>query len=457
MRGRIGVVLLVTSIPLVARGSLGPRYGQELRVGLRSLPTTLEPRPAESAADRLAEGLVHETLVRVTAEGTPIPSLASSWSIASGGSEWTLALAAGLSFHDGRSLTAEDALRSLRRFARSPSSLAKVFASQLLGGASFRAGTTEELPGLLAPDPLHLVLRLAGPRALPLAPLASPAAAVTSPLGAGAGPFMPTVRIPGRSVAVTSFEGHVRGRPYLDRIVLSQAERALPAELQSGALDLAQGETGLSELSATLLLVLDPSRSPFDRIEARRAVRSVMDTRDLLRLVPGGDPTACLLSPALLPPLPDAPPQEALVLGAQVPLAVSRDVPALVSQRVVALLSSRGVEARVTVLSPEGARESRAGARLLLFSPEVPEAGLALSELLSLSGSLAPSLDLAETELDPDRRRALLERAEGELRREGVLIPLATVPVSFGARRGLHGARVDLSGRLVLEDAWLEP
>jgi len=31
------------------------------------------------------------------------------------------------------------------------------------------------------------------------------------------------------------------------------------------------------------------------------------------------------------------------------------------------------------------------------------------------------------------------------------------VPVSLAGRPGLHGAVVDLRGRLVLDDAWLEP
>jgi hypothetical protein len=124
---------------------------------------------------------------------------------------------------------------------------------------------------------------------------------------------------------------------------------------------------------------------------------------------------------------------------------------------VVALLASAGVETRVTALSPEGARDSKRGARLLLFSPEVSEAALALSELAALAGLKAPSLETASSEVDPDRRRALLERASKELEAASVLLPLATVPVSFGAGSRLHGAHVDLTGRLVLEDAWLEP
>jgi hypothetical protein len=102
-----------------------------------------------------------------------------------------------------------------------------------------------------------------------------------------------------------------------------------------------------------------------------------------------------------------------------------------------------------------------AEARLLLWSPEVPEAALALEELASLAPAAPPAaraaLDEAAAEPDVDRRRALLHRAEGALRTEHVLVPLSAVPVAFGGGRGVHDFDVDLAGRLVLEDAWVEP
>ena len=60
-------------------------------------------------------------------------------------------------------------------------------------------------------------------------------------------------------------------------------------------------------------------------------------------------------------------------------------------------------------------------------------------------------------ESDPARRRVRLHRAEAALRSEWVLVPLASVPVSCRMRPGLHGAAIDLGGRLVLEDAWVDP
>ena len=77
------------------------------------------------------------------------------------------------------------------------------------------------------------------------------------------------------------------------------------------------------------------------------------------------------------------------------------------------------------------------------------------------SGPLTPAAQdevaAALDETDTGRRRARLHRAEAALRSDWVLLPLASIPVSYRARDGIHGAVIDLGGRLVLENAWVEP
>jgi hypothetical protein len=141
-------------------------------------------------------------------------------------------------------------------------------------------------------------------------------------------------------------------------------------------------------------------------------------------------------------------------------LAVGLDVPPVASQRVVAHLTTLGLRVAVVPSSPATVLTAPTHARLVMWSPEVAEAGLALAELAALAragpaarGELSAALD----ESDPSRRRARLHRAEAALRSEWVLVPLASVPISYRTRPGVHGAVVDLAGRLVLEDAWVEP
>jgi hypothetical protein len=141
-------------------------------------------------------------------------------------------------------------------------------------------------------------------------------------------------------------------------------------------------------------------------------------------------------------------------------LAVDMSVAPLVSQRILAYLSARGSRVDMRPTSPSSARTGRTAARLILFCPEVAEPALALSELMTLGRDVPAarqSLEAALREASPDARRLHLYRAEAALRADSVLVPLASVPVSYRARTGVHGARVDTAGRLVLEDTWVEP
>jgi ABC-type transport system substrate-binding protein len=461
---RPGRALLVPAFLALATSSwsaFGPRYGGTLRVGVTDLPAP-EPAVPRSADERLLAAMAHETLVQSGPEGQPLPELAASWSSAASGREWTLKLRPA-AFHDGAAVAAPDVVRSLRRFLRSRSPAGARLAEALSGGAAYRSRTSEALAGVEARGASAVVLRFDSARPLPLAPLAALAAAITSSGGAGSGPFAPAGVIPGRRASFAAAAMHVRGRPYIDRVELTAvAEAALAAELQSGRLDLAAGGRG-GPLASVLLLAIDSTRPPFDRPAARAAVAAAVDRANLVHhLLPGGESDTLLLPPLLLPPLPaepvaPAPPGP----RAQVTLVVSREVPSLVSQRVVAHLSDLGLQ---VIAQPRSASRVLEGPpatlRLWLWSPEVAEPGLALRELAALvppQAEVAQALDAADAELDLDRRRALLHRAEAALRRAGVLVPLAAVPTSYRAAPRLRDVRVDTAGRILLEDAWWEP
>jgi len=442
----------VLAWPAVARSALGPRYGGEVVIGVTEWPPSLQPGTSRGATASLLAGLVHETLVTVDAGGLPAPGLVPAWTSAAGGREWRLTLPDAAVFHDGRPVTADDALAAVRRFLASDSPAA----------AWLREGLDRQAP-IDVPDPLHLILRFGEPRAAALVPLAAAGAAVVGPRGVGCGPFIPLSPSPGRRYRLTAFGGHVRGRPYLDAVdvALVGSAAALPAEFQAEKIDVFAGEGPLSALASSLILALDPARPPFDRAEARAAVAAAIDRDDIVRrLLPGGDAAPSLLLPDLLPPMVAYAPARGRRLDAAVSMVVGTDVPPLVSQRVVASLGDIGLRVDAVAVPPARVRTAAHGLRLFLWWPEVPEAGLALHELRALAPSAAAPRDAlaaADRELDPERRRALLHQAEAALREEGTLIPIASVPVSYRARPGLHGLRLDPSARLVLEDAWREP
>src|SRR5260370_10039189 len=107
-----------------------------------------------------------------------LPILAESWAASAAGREWTLTLRPSARFQDDTPLTSEATVRSLRRFLRGPGAAAAHLAETLEGGQAFRSRTSEDLPGLSAPDPRRVALRTDGPRSLPLLPPASPPAAI---------------------------------------------------------------------------------------------------------------------------------------------------------------------------------------------------------------------------------------------------------------------------------------
>jgi ABC-type transport system substrate-binding protein len=461
----VRALLPLLALPLSAAAAFGPRYGAELQVGLADLPALDAPLVPRTLEERLLAGMVHVSLVDVAPDGALQPRLAEGWASAADGREWALRLRPGLSFHDGGGIGAPDAVRSLRRFLRSESPAAARLAKDLDGGVAFSRRGTEELPGLAVDAQGRVVLRYSSAVATPLAPLASPAAAITGPRGAGAGPFVPTSRLPGRQ-SFTAFSGHMRGRPFLDAVhlVAGPSARALTSELHSGRID-AFPHHGLGGTPvATLLLALDSERPPFRQPAARQTVSRAVDRRGLVQnFWPEAEAARGLLVRDLLPG-PHSPrgagwPEGAATLEGGVTLRVGVDVPPLVSQRVVAHLQVLGLEVTAVAVPPGEVWAGRAEVRLLLWSPEVAEPGLALQELATRTPGADPHALLAQAWATREgaARRELLAAAEAALSAEGVLQALAWVPVAWRGREGIQGLRVGLDGRPVVEDAWRQP
>jgi MarR-like DNA-binding transcriptional regulator SgrR of sgrS sRNA len=455
------LAVLLVALAATTAAALGPRYGDSLTVGVLALPSSDQALPT-SDGGRLVARLAGETLVDVAAEGTVLPRLVRSFSISAAGREWTLELRDGATFHDGQPVTAAAAVRSLRRFLRGGGVAAEHFARSLEGGSAFRSRKSEPLPAVAAADETRVVLRFAVAPALALAPLASPAAVVTSTGGKGAGPFVPTVSVPGKRAAFTAFTGHFGGRPYLDQVeVLALGRReALRAARDTGRVDAALVE-GASRAHAVLLLRFDPARPAFRTKESRAIVASTIDRRTLVaRYVPGGEPLSSLLAPGMLAASGSPPSAPRRSFSDAVTLAVGEDVPLGISQRVVAHLLDLGLAVTTIAESAPDAGPVESDLRLFLFVPEVAEPGLTLEELAARAPGVpvvAETLAEAAHEATPEKRRALLLRAEQALRAEAVLVALAAYPFLPATAPGVHGVQVTPNGRLVLEDAWREP
>lgn len=456
--GRV-VALVASTLILVAGAApsaLGPRYGGSIRVGVLDLQGAEQPEFVRGLGSRLRSGLLHETLIRLR-DGSPAPSLAARWAAFSSGREWRIDVDPHASFHDGRPVTAADAVRSLRRFLKSASPAAAGLAQSLDGGVAFREGRTEELPGLGSSSAETLWLRFEAPASELPAALAAPAAAVTAADGTACGPFVLVHALREDRAAFVAFGRHVAGRPFLDEVEIRRYpdHDALRLAMAKGAVDVALGEPGAPDHSSRLLLLLDASRPAFRSAEHRRALAAAVDRRVLTqRFFPGSVPLCSLSRPAEVASGCGGPASASRVGdGIPVSLVVDAAVPATTSQRIVAHLLATGHDVTVKVLATDAASSAAGDARLLLWTPEVDTPTLDLAELARLASPPEPFLGAVLNALSrgPDG----VAEAEGALLDSGAVIPLASASAFAVADPRVEGILVTPTGRLGLEDAWL--
>ena len=205
-----------------------------LTVGLESAPIHLDPRVATDQASSRVFELILDGLVTKDETGRFIPDLAASWEALDGGARWRFHLRPGVLFHDGTTFDADD--------------VAWTFGTLLDGTVvSSKRGAFAFLQRVVAIDPATVDFVLSEPYGALLPNLtsylgilpsgATPAAMNRAPVGTG--PF----RFVSRSadtVELAAFDGHYRGRPRLDRIVLREIPEATVRvlELRKGSVQL---------------------------------------------------------------------------------------------------------------------------------------------------------------------------------------------------------------------------
>lgn len=272
-----------------------PAFGQgrgELRVGVASLPATLDPATALEGVTPLISRQVFETLVQYHEIGSDVVAgLAVQWGVSKDGLIWTFLLRDGVRFHDGSPLTAHHIVASFERHLSQNHPLhpdLPVVWPRLLRG----------LPGVIrevrAPDPKTFQITLRLPYAALLTVLAHPGFAVVHsapgqgevPQWVGTGPFRFGEMGPGR-VVLEANPGYWRGPARVDRIVFYEmgVEEAARAELEGRRLDLwfpprppLKSEWAVSLPSWRVgILALQTEREPLGKKKVRQAVAAALD------------------------------------------------------------------------------------------------------------------------------------------------------------------------------------
>lgn len=222
-----------------AFGQAAPQR-RDLRVGINAEVASLDPHHvAGSIVGSRYYGLLFDQLTQVDTAGRLAPMLATHWSAE--GTTWRFRLREGVVFHDGSTMTADDAVYSLERLLRSPYESA-IRPSFLPYFDTIRATGPLELEITTPrPDPL-LPLRLATPNAavMPRAGVEAAGfdAVQTAPIGAG--PYRAVEWRSGDRLVLEAHDAYWGGRPPLGQVTLrlvpENATRV--AALQSGELDL---------------------------------------------------------------------------------------------------------------------------------------------------------------------------------------------------------------------------
>src|SRR5262245_45980950 len=199
-----------------------------LRIGVPSVPASIDPAAALDGPGALIARQVFDTLVRYTETSSDIePALAQHWSVSRDGLVWSFRLREGVRFHDGTPLVAQHVADSLERLIRPGHALAPAVnaaAPRLLRGTP---GIVREVR---APDARTVQIALVMPYAPLLTVLAHPAFSIVLPApgvtgGAalqGTGPFAIAEVAPGR-IVLEGRPGHWAGGPRLARVVFTEA------------------------------------------------------------------------------------------------------------------------------------------------------------------------------------------------------------------------------------------
>jgi ABC-type oligopeptide transport system substrate-binding subunit len=325
---RLGVILL--AVLLVASGGFallvdqrspsGPSAGASSPPGTEltiagSAPTSWDPARVGDAGSAAMLSQVFEGLTALDARNAVQPALASRWSIEDGGKRVVFDLRPGITFSDGRAITANDVVASWLRVIdpAHPSPLANLL-TDVTGVKAYLAGTGPVGDVGLQAQGNQVVVTFRRPAAYFVSAAASPTLAVVPPdlpatagapaLSSGlvvSGAYLPSDQT-ATSVHLTGNPNYWAGEPPIGsiQVITDLAGRSPVDAFGSGDVDytavgsadaawISYDSTLGPQLRRTASLSVeyygfDTTRPPFDSADVRRAFAMAVDWRRLVRL-----------------------------------------------------------------------------------------------------------------------------------------------------------------------------
>ena len=309
--------------PWPSPGVVPPPEPPTLYEGIVGPVVAINPLVAQTAADRDLVSLVFSGLTRAMPDGAVAPDLAESWTVDPDGLGYTFTIRPGLTWHDGRPLTADDVVFTVLTI-QDPAYRGALRASwetvtvSRLDARIVRFTLTEPLGGFLQATtlpilPAHRLLDV------PVADLAA-ASFNREPVGSGAWRLIsfeageavlervePPSATPDASPEPTPPGGPIGEPQSVGRIVVRVFPDAatLAAAYAAGTVDAAAGlppgqVADLASLSGTrvlryssstfvsVVLNLRPGRTVFGDVDVRRGLLQALDREAIIRTVYGG-------------------------------------------------------------------------------------------------------------------------------------------------------------------------
>ena len=241
-------ILAACALWHAAPAGAAPGDGKVLQIAAPWEVSSLDPAKAGYIFTRMQ---VSETLVSVDAQGALTPALASAWEVSANQLVWRFRLRPGTRFHDGTSLTAADAVRSLERARANPGVLGNAPVQKI---SADKDSVVFELSRPFGPLPAFL----AHASTQILAP-ASYAADGSVKAIVGTGPYKISNIQPPQKMEVVRFDGWQGRKPAIERAAYLAVGRGETRNMLAGS-----GQ-------ADLVFTHDPAN--FERLKADKKLR----------------------------------------------------------------------------------------------------------------------------------------------------------------------------------------
>lgn len=277
-----------------------PKPGGTLKAAMQVDVVGLDPHFLSSYSSSLVTEQVYNGLVQLDENANALPDLAESWTISPDGLVYDFKLRAGVRFHNGREMTADDVVYSLNR-VKDPN------------GGSPQGYLLVDVASIEATAPDAVRITMSKPFAALLIQLTSTMAIVPkeevekngdlSKTGVGTGPFRFVEYVPNtHTKLVKNPDYHEEGLPYLDELIWTPIsdDPTRTANIQTGSVDFAdqipqQDIESLGKEPGVVLatgpstlhdyLMFNCTREPFTDVRVRQAIAKAIDRNLMTEII----------------------------------------------------------------------------------------------------------------------------------------------------------------------------